>query len=235
MRVIRFSEGGNSGSPDHDAWHRWRAGGIGSSDALVIAVAFGLIGRPDFAVEDLLTWMRRKVTGESRHAGWVARRGRALEPTVRRNYERAARKSFAPAFGEMEEEPRIRASFDGLSSDGDILEIKCPTARRFGDPREIHDHYYPQLAHLCLVHQGSPRRPWAGTVHFVRHQPDHGWTSTLLVPAESLRPLARELYARYMWLLELVRRFDIEGLRRLYAYMREHAAPRTRDLRGTSS
>lgn len=41
MKVVNFTA--ESGSPDSPEWHAWRAGGIGGSDAAIIAFNGGLL------------------------------------------------------------------------------------------------------------------------------------------------------------------------------------------------
>jgi putative phage-type endonuclease len=126
-------------------WHRWRAQGIGASDAPVI------MGETAFKTQRTL-WSIK--TGRMREgaAGPAARRGRELERFARRAYERQTGVQVEPLCLVHQEFEWMRASLDGLSFDGStLLEIKCPL--NFRDRTSAQEGRVPSQYHAQLQHQ----------------------------------------------------------------------------------
>lgn len=106
--------------------------------------------------------------------------GKALEPDLSANprvrygieHEDDARTLFEekhgvlvmPACGESDDNPILRASFDGLTISGEPVEIKCPSAavleevKALGRESSAFRHYRTQVQHQMLV--SGARRGW---------------------------------------------------------------------------
>lgn len=160
MKIVTFET--NTGSPDTQAWLDWRRGGIGGSDAVVIAAAHGMIARNMIpAWVRSLEWLRSDKLGEAApiEENFAMIRGKQGESRARMMYEEQTGLSVAPIFGEQAENPFIRSSFDGMSLCGDVVaEIKLPgedahTVAALGD---VPVYYEPQLAHQGLTAWGHP-------------------------------------------------------------------------------
>lgn len=177
MKFVHFEADPASGSlSENPAWHAWRQAGIGASDAATVAFQNGLL-EPEHAA----TWQRdyagllAEKRGESREArtSWAMRRGQDLETGIRMWHEVTTGIITAPCFGEMDEHPVVRSSFDGVEIALDVLvEIKAAN-------REVHQavasglvphKYRPQVAHQALTAWGPPEA-WDGAreLHFVNH------------------------------------------------------------------
>ena len=104
-----------------DVWFKWREKGITATEAVAIS------GHSEFATP----WRV-----------WAEKTGRVLPPDLSGNpyvqygieHEDEVRNLFMvkhedvvmPACGEWDQNPVFRASFDGLNSQGEPVEIKCP-------------------------------------------------------------------------------------------------------------
>ena len=132
-------------------WLEWRNKGIGASDAPII------MGVSPWKTPYKL-WLE-KTTGQSEFSGNVAtERGHALEDQARRCAEKQLSRLFLPRCSEHQKYPWMRASLDGISMDGEILEIKCPykpehpsSDHHSAKQGEIPKKYYPQLQHQLEV------------------------------------------------------------------------------------
>lgn len=158
MKEIHFKA--VSGSPDSVAWHDWRGGGVGGSDACVIASAHRLCSRPSWAkkIENLLS-EKAGLAFDTTPMNWAMKRGRDGEVAARLAFEAQTGIPVSPAFGENDQYPWIRSSFDGLSFDQrEIVEIKCPGARAHDAAKNgvIPDYYLVQMAHQAIVAWGQP-------------------------------------------------------------------------------
>lgn len=108
-----------------DAWHAWRAGGLGASAVATVlgespyqtpyglwAEKVGLVPAPDLS--------------RNPHV----QRGNDNEEPARQAWE-AKRNTIAfPACLESKLLPWLRASLDGITPEGEILEIKCPSPKK---------------------------------------------------------------------------------------------------------
>lgn len=133
-------------------WLEWRRQGIGASDAPII------MGVSPWKTPYRL-W-REKTTGQSDFQGNEATaRGHALEALARQSAEKQLQRLFRPDCKEHQKYPWMRASLDGISMDGEILEIKCPyKPNRIDSDHQktkegkIPEKYYPQLQHQLEVY-----------------------------------------------------------------------------------
>jgi putative phage-type endonuclease len=138
MRVLDLEQG----SP---AWHRWRAGGIGGSDAPVI-MGVGFVSADDLLAE--------KLGRARREATFAMRRGLRLEAEARDLFCRERGVLVRPACVEREDLLWLRASLDGLDFWGElVLEVKCPHVidHEIALAGVVPHHYWPQVQHQLLV------------------------------------------------------------------------------------
>jgi putative phage-type endonuclease len=133
-------------------WDRWRAQGITASESAVI------LGRSPYKTPWRL-WAER--TGLARPADLSRNphvaRGNRLEDAARQWFEQAYDTVLMPVCAESEQEPLLRASFDGINDAGEPVELKVPSERIF---REVESHgrasgayrlYEPQVQHQLYV------------------------------------------------------------------------------------
>jgi putative phage-type endonuclease len=111
FRVLNYEQGSLS-------WLDWRRWAVTASDVAAIA------GLSPFATRDQI--MQQKLIGTTPISNYAMERGTRLEPVARGRFEGVTRKKFIPLCVEHGEQPWMRASLDGLSADGEILEIKAP-------------------------------------------------------------------------------------------------------------
>lgn len=101
----------------------------------------------------LQLWEKKLGFKESKTT-WSMEQGHKNEQYARFTFEEDFGKSFPPKVFVSDEYPWMMASVDGISEDGDILEIKCP-----GYSEDHHlalegivpAHYMPQLQHQMIV------------------------------------------------------------------------------------
>lgn len=133
-------------------WDRWRAQGITASESAII------LGRSPYKTPWRL-WAER--TGLARAADLSRNphvaRGDRLEDAARQWFEQAYDTVLMPLCAESEQEPLLRASFDGLNDAGEPVELKVPSERIY---REVKSHgrasgpyrlYEPQVQHQLYV------------------------------------------------------------------------------------
>lgn len=128
-------------------WHRWRMGGIGSSDASVI------MGVSPYKTVDQL-YLEKIGQAEEPESNFAMLRGKELEPIARANVELLEDIDFEPVTMQMKEHKFMRASLDGWNEDRKIvLEIKCLGREKHAMALagEIPIEYIYQLAHQILV------------------------------------------------------------------------------------
>lgn len=142
--------GSISGSPNTSAWHEWRRNGIGSSDAAHIAAAIGYDKKKQWTKSlAVLAAEKRGEVSSIIEKNDKMEFGSKAEPLVRKIANMELGIDFQPVFGEHDEYPFIRASFDGYNEKHEaILEIKC-TAQ----PIEKVDPawYMAQIHHQAIV------------------------------------------------------------------------------------
>ena len=207
MRIVPIQSGA-SGSPDSPEWHIWRSLGVGGSDAVIIAAGYGLIPRSDVPswvppLEQLLLVKRGEKDEEvkSAYAQFYLDRGKASERRVRHSYEEASGMIVSPLFGENDDHPFIRASFDGVSICGKrVAEIKVPGGKATEMARAgmVPPYYRPQLAHQAMVAFGIDPDQWPedAVIDYVSGFSEEAWENPIIipVPASSLAPLAKSLF-----------------------------------------
>jgi putative phage-type endonuclease len=139
-------------------WHRWRMQGIGASDAPVI------MGDTPFKTPRTL-WSIKTGRMQEGAGGPAARRGRALEWSARRAYERKTGIQMEPLCLVHQEFQWMRASLDGLSFDGStVLEIKCPLSlrdRASAQEGRVPHQYNAQLQHQLEVSGAEQAHYWS--------------------------------------------------------------------------
>jgi len=128
-----------------DDWHLWRSNGVGSSDASTI------LGVNPYQSLEKLFW--EKVYSRTlSQDNVVTRHGRHLEPLVRNFFNHKNNCNTRPLYGENCNYDFLRASFDGVDEEKNILlEIKCPVYPYKGIPL----YYYVQVQHQMLVSGGE--------------------------------------------------------------------------------
>jgi putative phage-type endonuclease len=207
MKVVEIPA--TSGSPDSPAWHAWRALGIGGSDAVIVAAGYGIIPRRDVPswvapLDELLAIKRGEQVEKERDdfSQYFLDRGRNFEARVREAYEAITGVPVSPIFGENEEYPFIRASFDGLSIDGlRIVEIKVPGQKAVDLARQglIPVYYRAQLAHQAMTAWGVDPSLWPedAVIDYVTGFSAEDWQDPIIltIRAQELAPLARDLFA----------------------------------------
>ena len=187
-----------------ESWLEWRRGGLGSSDATVLAASAGLVSSPawlDAGAEQALFWEKLGM-GKPQADNQAMRRGREMEETVRQMAEQ--RLGFiAPVNLQRMDEPWLRASLDGLTLDNEIVEIKVPGPAVVDAVREgrIIDYYQAQIAHQLMVLHGHPST-WSGDERFHYVVYDANKEELLILSRSS-----RELQALAVDLYELEKRF----------------------------
>lgn len=199
MQIVNHQQGSQP-------WLDWRLGGIGSSDAIVIAAANGMVERKDWmaSLDDLF---EEKMTGVSKVIdNERMKRGRDGEAPARAAFELKTGTVVNPLCAEMDNNPRIRASFDGISFDlREFSEIKCPydAVHELAKAGEIVDYYVPQVAHQSLVAWGHPSAwPDDAVVHFVTFVPETGDLAIVRKPASDLAAFATDLYTHELTFLD---------------------------------
>ncbi|MBK1620689.1 endonuclease [Lamprobacter modestohalophilus] len=135
-----------------DAWQAWRAQGITASETPVI------LGHSPYKTPWRL-WAER--TGLARPPDLSnnphVQRGNRLEEAARQWVEQRDDTLLMPLCAEADEEPLLRASFDGLNDAGEPVELKVPAAKTFAEVRRhgraslAYRLYAPQVQHQLYV------------------------------------------------------------------------------------
>jgi len=200
IKFVQFPEAQNeTGSPDSSAWHEWRASGIGASDALHIAADAGLlVNRPSFANGRKLMAQKLGLAAPV-ETNAAMQRGKDYEPLARKEVEARLGTAVLPKFGESLHWPWMKASFDGLTFNGQIVEIKVPrtqdaSVHQAAKAGEVIEYYRPQLAQQMMVLHGDPAQ-WRGDeqVLFFSYHPESGELAQAVMHGKDLRDLASEL------------------------------------------
>jgi len=114
-------------------WHRFRSGGIGASDVAVV------LGISPFKTRFQL-WAEK--AGLAKPAPFHPRaisameRGKLLEDEIRAWYEGKTGRKSPPSVGVNPDCAQMLASFDGLTDDGRVVEIKAPGKKDHGDAKK---------------------------------------------------------------------------------------------------
>ncbi|MFE8033043.1 YqaJ viral recombinase family protein [Thiohalocapsa marina] len=133
-------------------WLNWRAQGITASEAPII------LGRSPYKTPWRL-WAER--TGLARPADLSrnpqVQRGIALEDAARQWFEQAYDTMLMPLCAESDQEPVLRASFDGINDAGEPVELKVPSEKIYGEVCTLGREapafqlYEPQVQHQLYV------------------------------------------------------------------------------------
>lgn len=185
---------------DKETWLSWRRGGIGSSDATILAACAGLVSWPAWLEEgaDQALFWDKLGLGKLKAMTDAMRRGVEMEEAVRQMAEQKLG-LITPENIESKDVPWIRASLDGLTIEGnEIVEIKVPSRQVVEAAKrgQVIDYYGAQIAHQLMALHGLPPR-WTGNevFHFVVY--DDVREDIVIVSGRSreLRRLASKLFA----------------------------------------
>lgn len=143
-------------------WNKWRDQGVGASDAPAI------MGENPWKSREQL--LKEKLNGLRVGPNAAMARGTALEPEARSRYEQLNGIKVHPACLQSTHFDWLRASIDGLASDGSsVVEIKCGDRvyEYASSMRQVPKYYFGQLQHILAVTGLStidfwcylPRRP----------------------------------------------------------------------------
>ncbi|ODN41373.1 YqaJ viral recombinase family nuclease [Piscirickettsia litoralis] len=160
MKVVDLIQGS-------DQWHAWRKLGVSASDAAVF-----MNTSPYKTPWRLWAEKTQRVEPPDLSDNFFVKRGHALEPAARAKMEALLDDLLIPLCAESSEHSVIRASFDGLSSQGFPVELKVPSPKTWQDVIEQKEHskayqlYFYQVqyqiyvaeaqqGYLCFYHEGQ--------------------------------------------------------------------------------
>lgn len=133
-------------------WHDWRKAGLSASDAPVV------LGVSPFKTRWRLWAEKCGFAPEENLSGNPhIRRGLEEEDRARRAYEERHGVLLLPLCAESDAQPVVRASFDGLTDEGEPVELKCPSWKSFedllehGEESSVFKHYIPQVQQQIYV------------------------------------------------------------------------------------
>ncbi len=132
-------------------WHLWRNAGVTASDAPI------LMGSPYKTPWRLWGEKRGLLLPEDLSGNPHVRRGIWDEPDARRRFEERHDVMLLPICAESDEEPLLRASFDGITDDGIPVELKAPTeenlreAKANGTQSDMYKRHYAQVQAQIFV------------------------------------------------------------------------------------
>lgn len=134
-------------------WHTWRRGGLSASESAIV------LGRSPYATPWRLWALKKgKIPPEDLDRSPLIRRGKEKEDPARAEFERRhGGDILLPVCAESDENPRFRASLDGLGTDTGPVELKCPhptTMRNVlevGQACEAYNLYWVQVQHQLFV------------------------------------------------------------------------------------
>lgn len=191
MKIVIHAQGSQD-------WLDWRLGGIGSSDAIILACHHGMIEKKPWmrSLDDLF---QEKMTGVSPVVeNDRMRRGTEFEPVARRAFETQTGIIVQPMCAEMDANNKIRASFDGITLDGlQTNEIKVPHegVHELAKQGEIVEYYVPQVVHQALTAWGEPDQwPDNAFINFYTYDPDTKDGALVRKQAIEYREFGRQLY-----------------------------------------
>lgn len=128
---------------NHEEWLEHRRKGIGSSDAPII------MGVSPYSTPYQL-WEEKLGRVKPERNTFILDKGHRLEPMARALIEFELGQSFPPKLVVHESEPWLRASLDGMSELGDIIEIKYMGAEEHASG-QIPERYFPQVQHQMVI------------------------------------------------------------------------------------
>ena len=201
MKSVVFQT--SSGSPNSAAWHAWRGAGVGASDAPVIAAGAGLIEPAEWMSSVHKLWLIKTGQSEGPTVNAAMRRGTKWESAARIAVEKATGIVIAPVFGEMDENPFVRASFDGMDFlQTSLVEIKIPSQKvhQMAKNGIIVPYYVPQLVHQGMTAWGPPGKSWDNKLAiFASYVPE---TQDLALVHKTGRELYQEFDVDQLYLSE---------------------------------
>ena len=142
---------------ENDDWLNWRQGGIGSSDAPVVA------GVSPYSTPRML-WEYKTNRRKAWTGNFATRRGHAIEPKARADYEFTYDREMPPTLVQHPQFPWMRSSLDGWNAkERIVLEIKCPgkVDHDLALNGKIPEKYYPQLQHQIFVSSANRVDYWS--------------------------------------------------------------------------
>ena len=134
------------------AWLEWRARGVSASD---VAILLGLSPyKTPWRLWAEKTGLVRSETELS--SDWFRQKGTAGEDAVRWAFEEKHDTLLLALCGESEEQPLIRASFDGVDDDGRPVELKVACQKGTIEERVSVVENLPQ--ETCRTFGGTPEK-----------------------------------------------------------------------------
>lgn len=130
-----------------DAWHEWRAGGLGSSDISVL-----MNTNPWKKIEEL--WLDKQGLGKPQKDNWAMQKGRTNEPFARDMYNDKYGTNCEPCNFEYDGWNIMRGSSDGFClNSSTLIEIKVPGAADIAKAKLglVPEKYHAQCQHLMLT------------------------------------------------------------------------------------
>lgn len=135
-----------------DEWRKWRDEGITATDAVVIT------GLSPFKTRWRL-WAEKSGFADPQDLSGnpLVQKGNKQEPDARAQWEERHNEIVLPTCVESTLCPVIRASLDGLTSDGKPVEIKVPSDKSWqevidkGEASDTFKRYWPQCQHQMLA------------------------------------------------------------------------------------
>jgi putative phage-type endonuclease len=180
-------------------WLNWKKGGVGASESGSIAAAIGLLPEPASWTDTIQTLWEHKVglrPPKKMHPGMM--RGVMYEDDAIDSYHTLTGNTTSPLCGEMDKDPFIQASFDGLTFDlSVILETKVPNQDviDLAASKIVAPYYVPQCAHQCMVAWGHPDEwPANSEHHFYAYQPETNTGHLVARPSNDYKQLAEKMY-----------------------------------------
>lgn len=145
MQIVNLTQGTQE-------WLDWRARGVSATDIPTI------LGKNPYKTQYQL-WLEKtgRANAPDLSGNPNVQRGNRLEPLAREFCEERDDEILLPVCGEHSELPYIRASFDGLSSNGEPYEFKAPTEKRFEELQKVgtesatYEMYAWQVKAQCFV------------------------------------------------------------------------------------
>jgi putative phage-type endonuclease len=173
-------------------WFVWRNQGLGASDATAI------MGENPWKSRERL--LKEKIAGSTFPGNSATRRGIALEPEARIQYQKYRGFEVRPACLQSKHFDWLRASVDGLAENGNlVVEIKCgdKVFQYSSSTRKVPEYYYGQLQHILAVTGLQKIDYWC-------YLPERG--KVYLCVKRDIRYIAKLMRTEYEFWQELQRR-----------------------------
>lgn len=179
-------------------WLQWKKNGVGASESGSIAAAIGLLPEPApwmSTIQELWEYKTGLRPPKQINPGMI--RGVLYEDDAVSAYENLTGLQTSPICGEMDGNPQVQASLDGITLDQQIiLETKIPNQEvmDLAKSGSVVPYYQPQCAHQCLVTWGHPDLwPQNAQHHFYVYQPESKIGHLVAVEANKYKHLAASL------------------------------------------